>query len=136
MKKIKNSPKRIVFYDGDCGFCNTSVQFILNKRKKDIYFAALQSELAEQELSKRGESIQMNTLYFLEKGVLYKKSTGALRIAKYLKGILPLLYWIGTLVPRVFRDWVYDLVAKHRHKISPGACAIPSEEEKKLFLSN
>jgi len=134
MKQSRNLPDRIVFYDGDCGFCNTSVQFVLNHRKCDIYFAALQSDLSKKELAKRGVTIQMNTLYFLENGKLYKKSSGALRIAKYLKGLFPLLYWIGIIFPRFIRDWVYDQVAKNRHKIRPGACALPRPEEKKLFL--
>jgi predicted DCC family thiol-disulfide oxidoreductase YuxK len=134
MKQNENLPDRIVFYDGDCGFCNTAVQFVLNHRKCDIYFAPLQSALAKNKLADRGITIQMNTLYFLENGKLFTKSTGALRIAKYLKGMFPMLYIIGMLCPRFVRDWVYDQVAKYRHKIRPGACALPSQEEKKLFL--
>lgn len=27
----EETPEHVVFYDGDCGFCNSSVQFILEK---------------------------------------------------------------------------------------------------------
>lgn len=127
-------PTRIVFYDGECGFCNTSVQFILNKRKYPIYFAPLQSDIAKDTMRSRGITIEMNTLYYLEDNRLFDRSTAALRIARYLKGGYPALYYLGILFPRVFRDWVYDQVAKRRHKIKPGYCAMPTPEERKLFL--
>jgi len=129
-------PKRIVFYDGECGFCNTSVQFILNHRKRPIHFAALQSDIAKEVLQHHNISIAMNTLYYLEEGKLYKKSTGALRITKHLEGGYPVLYFIGILFPKILRDWVYEQVAKRRHRIKPGYCAMPSPEERKLFLSD
>ncbi len=136
-KRIKsNLPERIVFYDGDCGFCNSSVQFILNRRKREIHFAALQSKIAQNVLGERGVTIKMNTLYYLEGSNLYSKSTAALKITRHLKGGYPLLYGVGIIFPKIVRDWVYDQVAKRRHKISPGVCAMPKPEEKKLFIEN
>lgn len=64
--------ERIVFYDGDCGFCNTSVQLILKNRKVDFYFIPLQSEISHQIMAKFNVEIKMNTLYLLENGKLYK----------------------------------------------------------------
>lgn len=135
-KKSRNSnlPQRVVFYDGECGFCSTTVQFILKRRKKDIYFAPLQSDIAEKELNKRGVEIEMNTLYFLENEKLYLKSSGALRIARYLKGGYPLFYYIGIIFPKFIRDWVYDQVAKRRHKLKPDLCPLPQPEEEKFFI--
>lgn len=129
-------PDRIVFYDGDCGFCNSSVQFILDRRKRAIHFAALQSDIAENVLGERGVTIQMNTLYYLENKNLCSKSTAALKIARHLKGAWPIIYWFGIIFPKTFRNWVYDQVAKRRHKINPGLCAMPKPEERKLFLDN
>ena len=134
--KILDLPDRIVFYDGDCGFCNSSVQFILNHRKREIYFAPLQADIAKNVMGDRGIEIKMNTLYYLENDVLYSKSTAALRIAKHLKGGFPMIYWVGIIFPNQFRNWVYDQVAKRRHKINPGMCAMPKPEERRLFLGN
>ncbi|PWH86218.1 thiol-disulfide oxidoreductase DCC family protein [Brumimicrobium oceani] len=127
--------KRIVFYDGDCGFCNTSVQLILKNRKTDFYFIPLQSDKAHQIMSRFNEEIKMNTLYLIEHQKLYKKSTAALRIAKNLRKAYPLLYYIGFIVPPFIRDWIYDQIAKRRHSIRPGYCAMPLEEEKKFFMA-
>jgi predicted DCC family thiol-disulfide oxidoreductase YuxK len=126
--------ERIVFYDGDCGFCNTSVQLILKNRKVDFYFIPLQSEISHQIMAKFNVEIKMNTLYLLENGKLYKKSTAAIRVAKNLGKIYPVVYYIGMIVPRFIRDWIYDQVAKRRHKIRPGYCAMPLAEEKVFFL--
>lgn len=126
--------ERIVFYDGDCGFCNTSVQLILKNRKADVYFIPLQADVSHKIMAKFNVEIKMNTLYLLENGELYNKSTAAIKVAKNLGKLYPVVFYIGIIVPETFRDWIYDQVAIRRHKIRPGYCAMPLAEEKKFFL--
>jgi predicted DCC family thiol-disulfide oxidoreductase YuxK len=126
--------KNLIFYDGDCGFCNTSVQLVLKHRKTDFYFIALQTDLAKRILSNHDVTIEMNTLYLIQEGQLFDKSTAAIRIAKHLKGLYPILYFIGIVVPSFIRDWMYNQIAKRRHKIRPGYCAMPSPEERLYFI--
>lgn len=126
--------KSIVFYDGDCGFCNSSVQFALNRRKKDVFFLPLQSDLASEIMKKHGVSIEMNTMYFLHKGMLYDKSDAALRVSLLLHFPYPVFFYLGIIVPRFLRNWIYDQIAKRRHKINIGFCALPKPEERRLFL--
>ncbi|HLW29965.1 MAG TPA: DUF393 domain-containing protein [Brumimicrobium sp.] len=126
--------KHIIFYDGDCGFCNTSVQFVLKHRKTDFYFIPLQTDLAKRIMFIHSETIQMNTLYLLNEGKLYEKSTAAIRISKNLNKLYPILYFLGIIVPKSIRDWVYDQIAKRRHKINPGYCAMPKPEERLFFI--
>ena len=125
----------IVFYDGDCGFCNSSVQFILNKRKKTFYFCPLQSDFAKDRLREAGIKINMDTIYFLKNGKVYERSSAALQICKGLIGLWPMMV-IFYVIPRFIRDAVYNAVAKRRHKIREGYCMLPSEEEQKLFIGN
>ena len=127
--------KSIVFYDGDCGFCNSSVQFILNRRKKDVYFLPLQSDSAREIMEKFGITIEMSTMYFLDHGKLYDKSTAALRINLLLRFPYPVFFYLGIIVPRFLRNGVYDQIAKRRHKIKNGFCALPKPEERRLFLN-
>jgi predicted DCC family thiol-disulfide oxidoreductase YuxK len=48
MSKTEITPKRIVFYDGECGFCNRTVAFVLKKQKGNaIYFTALQTAIRQ-----------------------------------------------------------------------------------------
>ena len=131
-----DSLRLIVFYDGDCGFCNRSVAFILKKdRTKRIEFAAIQSEFTKSLFRDNGwPQPDLSTFYFYEKGNKFEKSTGALKMAKYLKfpSVLLTFFWI---VPRFIRDAVYDSIAKHRRNLSRDFCVMPSIEERKRFIS-
>ncbi|MBD3635881.1 MAG: DUF393 domain-containing protein [Crocinitomicaceae bacterium] len=131
MKDAKPNP--IVFYDGECGFCNSTVQFILKKRKRDFYFCALQSELAQKLLSEHDVNIEMDTIYYLKDGKLYERSSAALQISKGLKGLYPILV-VFYVIPRFIRDAVYNLIARRRHKIRAGYCALPQPEEQSFFI--
>ncbi|WP_027420176.1 thiol-disulfide oxidoreductase DCC family protein [Crocinitomix catalasitica] len=123
----------VVFYDGECGFCNISVQFI-NKHKKQIfYFAALQSEFAKTSLDKHNLKINLDTIYFLKNNKVYDRSSAVLQICLGLKGAYPLLFSL-YIVPKFIRDPFYNFVAKRRHKIQSKSCALPSLEERKYFI--
>ncbi len=126
--------KNIVFYDGDCGFCNASVQFILKKRKKDIYFIPLQSDKAKKVLGQFDIEIQLDTFYYLKGKRLFDKSSAALQVSRDLKHFYPLSFGL-YIIPKFLRDIVYLFVAKRRHKINNGFCVLPTETEKKFFLS-
>lgn len=68
-------------------------------------------------------------------GKLYKKSSAALRIAKELDGLWPLLYSF-MIVPPFIRDAVYGFIAARRYKWfgKKEACMIPSPEERMRFI--
>jgi len=130
-----NFDKQVIFYDGDCGFCNKSVQFVLKHLKvNDVYFTSLQSKYSNDFFVENNyPAPDLSTFYYTTKGKLYSKSDAALRIIPTLKWYLQWLR-IGWLVPKFLRDKLYDAVAKRRDKLSPGYCAIPSPEERKRFL--
>lgn len=134
--ELTDSKNKILFYDGDCGFCNSSVQIVLkNKKIDDIYFATLQSKFAINTLNKKGIEIKLDTLYYLKNETIYSKSSAALQITKDLKFPFPL--FLGFyIIPRFIRDLVYTAIANRRHKIKSGFCVIPLENEKKLFLDD
>lgn len=123
----------IVFYDGECGFCNKSVQFILKNRKSNnLKFLPLQSKKSESILENFNVQIDMSTLYFLQNGRLTEKSSAVLKITNRLKW-----YWfwlkIGYILPKGWRNRIYDKVANNRHKITGSFCYIPDKEERKMF---
>lgn len=125
----------IVFYDGDCGFCNSSVRFILNHKKKEFYFVALQSGRAKELLSKFGIEIKLDTIYYLNNGQLYTRSSAALQISRRLKGLWPMLF-VFYIIPKFLRDPFYNFIAKRRHKIRAGYCMIPKPEDQQFFLKD
>lgn len=130
---MKTANFLIVFYDGDCGFCNRSIQIILKTRKHNRFkFVALQSDLAQNLLKQFAITISLETIYIIKNDRLYEKSSAILKISKELKMPFPLLQ-IGYLVPRFIRDGIYNVVSKNRHKILNGFCVLPTEDEKKMF---
>lgn len=122
-----------MFYDGECGFCNSSVQFILGKKKKPFYFVALQSDTAKELLSAHNITIKLDTIYYLKNGRLFDKSSAALQITKGLNGLYPLMFGF-YIIPKFLRDPFYNFIAKRRHKIRAGYCVIPKEEDKVFFI--
>lgn len=129
---MENNP--IIFYDGLCGLCDRSVQFIIkNDKRKKFRFATLQSDFAEQIL---GDDANADTFILFEKGKIITRSTAALRVCKILSGKLSLLY-IFILVPAFIRDTFYDLIARNRYKWFGhfDECKIPTPEQKELFIS-
>lgn len=129
--------KYVVFYDGDCGFCNFWVGWILkNDAKNKFRFAALQSSFGQKFLTERNLDTQnLNTLYLFSPERFYlKKSKAVLEIAAILGGKFSLMK-IFKIIPSFLSDKVYDVVAQNRHKIANAKCYLPTQEERKKFIS-
>ncbi|MEO9872124.1 thiol-disulfide oxidoreductase DCC family protein [Ekhidna sp.] len=130
--------KPIIFFDGVCNLCNSSIQFILKKDKKERFlFASLQSGYAKQNLPYYllGDKNSLQSIILKDGDTIRKKSSAVLEISKSLSGLLPLLY-IFIIVPIFLRDWVYDIVARNRYKWfgEKDQCMIPSPELRNRFI--
>jgi predicted DCC family thiol-disulfide oxidoreductase YuxK len=127
--------KAVILFDGVCNFCNSSINFVIrNDKKAQFQFAPLQSEAAQKLAGNRILSTP-DTVILIENDIIYEKSTAALRIAKKLDGLWPVLYGL-ILIPKFFRDPIYDLIARNRYKLfgKKESCMIPSPEIKSRFL--
>ena len=122
--KINESINIILFYDGECGFCNSSVQFVLNHQKTNtVYFASLQSKLAQDFLTKKGITIKLDTLYLFKNNTIYSKSSAVLCVTTELK--FPFNFLVSFLIiPKFLRDFIYSQISKNRHKLNNGYCVI------------
>lgn len=128
--------RRIVLFDGECHFCDASVQFILARDKKaTIQFASLQSEVGQALLKEFSVPNDVDSLVLIEGAHYYTKSTAALKIAKQLDGLWKLSY-SAILIPRPIRDTVYRYIAKNRYKWfgKKEMCQLPSMEQRERFL--
>lgn len=132
--------KKIILFDGVCNLCNSSIQFVIKRDKKDIFrYAALQSEIGQKLTAERGiDTDDIDSIILIEPGVAYySKSTAALEISKSIGGIyglLSLLLWI----PEGLRNLIYDFIARNRYKWygKQEACMIPTPELKSKFLNS
>lgn len=127
----------VVFFDGVCNLCNGAVQFIIRHDKRNTFkFAALQSDEGIKLLKEVGyQSVAPDTILLLHKGKLYSRSTAALKIARELNGLWPMLY-ASMVIPKFIRDAAYNLIARNRYKIwgKQDSCWIPTPELKAKFL--
>jgi predicted DCC family thiol-disulfide oxidoreductase YuxK len=124
-----------IIYDGECGLCNRSVQFILKfERKPTIKFASFQSLFAKNVLKEFGLGSNYDqSILFYKNGRLYSKSRAILKIIPFLKWYLyPLL--IIWLVPNFIRNVFYDIIARNRKRISK-VCELPGPEHSSRFIS-
>ena len=130
--------KYYVFYDGDCGFCNHWVQWILKNDKKDQFlFAALQSDFGQKFLEERNlETINLSTLYLWKpKSFYFQKSQAVFAIARILGGKFALVGHLNIL-PRFLTDIVYNQVADNRQKLFAQNCLLLTEKEKEKFVDD
>lgn len=134
-----NRAHGMIFFDGVCNLCNHSVQFVIKRDQHDYFrFAALQTEAAKAQLTALNSvphQEELNTIILLENGKVYDRSTAALRIARKLSGLWPLLYGF-MIIPRFIRDFFYQLISKNRYRIwgKQESCMVPSAALKSKFL--
>jgi len=132
-----NQAASIVLFDGYCNLCHRSVLFIIKRDRTGRFkFVSLQSEPGRQLLSGAGgDPASLETMILLEDGLLYDRSTAALRICRKLDGPWPLLF-IFIIIPRPVRDMVYRWIARNRYRWfgRKEECLVPSEELKSRFL--
>jgi predicted DCC family thiol-disulfide oxidoreductase YuxK len=116
------------------------VQLVLKRdRRRTLRFAALQGTYARGLLARHPELEGVDSLVWAEPAArgerVFVRSDAGLRLARYLAGPwhLALVLW---LLPRALRDSVYDVVARHRHRLGgvTDACFVPSPDVRARFL--
>lgn len=134
MKHFINN-KSIVLFDGECNFCNSSINFVLKHEKKpELFFASLQSETGKKIL-KHFDIQNAESVVLIENNKIYLQSTAALKITNYLKGVYVLLYGF-IIVPPFIRNTIYNYIAKNRYKWfgKRDTCMIPDIKLKQRFI--
>lgn len=127
--------EKIVFFDGVCNLCNSTVQWLIQHDKNNqLKFSSLQSGFAKQRITSP-ELLKSDSIIYLVDGKFYAKSGAVLRILLSLS--FP--YSLGSVLlvfPGFIRNFVYDWVAKNRYKWfgKRDTCMIPTQELKSKFL--
>ncbi len=130
----------VLLYDGLCGFCDRTVQFVLaHDQKRVMRFAALQGPFAERVMTRHPQLRGVDSLVLVEwdaqRERVSTRSDALLRIAHHVGGNLR---WVRALhlVPRFLRDTGYDLFARVRYRVFGryDSCPIPSPEVRARFI--
>jgi len=130
----------VLLYDGVCGFCNKSVQMILDHdRRREMRFAALQSEYGAAVVGRHPELRGVDSVVYVERAPggerVHVRSDAALKVAAYLGGFWK-IFLAAKVVPRPLRDYFYDLFARNRYRFfgKYDACLLPPPEVRARFL--
>ncbi|MXN90674.1 DUF393 domain-containing protein [Flavobacterium sp. Sd200] len=137
---MENLPKdkKIVLFDGVCNLCDSTVQFLIKRDKKDIFrFVPIQSALGQQIIKHIGiDTSKTDSIILYEPGqAYYYKAEAAIKIAKELGGVYSVLN-IFSILPKSLNNLVYDYVARNRYKWygKKDACMMPTPQMKAKFL--
>lgn len=127
----------ILLFDGVCNLCNSAVNFVIDHDPNGIFkFAALQSNFGQKKLKELNLNPEdFDSIVLLSDNKIFVKSTAALKVAKRLSGLWPMLYGY-IIIPAFIRDAAYNFVAKNRYRIwgRTNQCRIPSPELKQRFI--
>lgn len=127
--------KPILFFDGMCGLCDSSVDFLIKIDKKNkILFAPLQGATASDILDIKFIE-DLNSLAFYQNEITYSKSTAILQSLKTIGGAWKFFY-IFIFIPPFIRDAVYNFIASIRYKFfgKLEQCRIPTLDERNKIL--
>ena len=126
----------IIFFDGVCNLCNSTVNFIIRHDKKRAFkFSTLQSKISADLLKNFKIDDGIDSVILLKAGKIYFKSDAAFEIIKAFNPLWK-LFLVFKIIPKFIRDSIYDFIAKNRYKWfgKKEACMIPTKELKSLFL--
>jgi len=130
-------PSSVILFDGICNLCNGFVDFVIARdRAAHFRFASLQSDAARRVLSEvNAEHPLPDSFVLVEDGRVFTRSEAALRIARRL-GVPWSLAYPLMVVPRPFRDWAYDVVARNRYRWfgKRETCRVPTPDLRRRFL--
>ena len=131
----------LLLYDGDCGFCAASVQLVLrHDRRRTLRFASLQGPTGAAIRARHPELAAVDSVIWVDDAGhagaerVTVRSAAALRVARYLGRGWRVLGILGWLVPRPVRDAAYDLIARHRMRLTAPACVLPDARERSRFV--
>jgi predicted DCC family thiol-disulfide oxidoreductase YuxK len=123
----------VLFFDGECGFCEKSVMRVYGFDEQGrIHFAPLQGKLAEQHGLTGYADREGGSMVLLREsdGEMFTKSDALVELGKALGGVFCLSAVVFSWFPKCLRDGMYDLVARNRFKL-PASCELPDAELKK-----
>ena len=135
---ISQAERPILFFDGECNLCNSSLQFIIRHDKKKIFlFAPLQSPEGNDVI----KNIQLknnnvpDSVVLRYNGKYFIRSSAALYTFKLLGGWWSVLF-MGMIIPSFVRDSIYDLIARRRYEWfgKRDECMVPTPDLLDRFL--
>lgn len=127
----------IVIFDGECNFCNSSVNLLIKLDKNQIFkFASNQSNEGLQLIKEYNLTFASpNTIILISENQSFTKSNAILEIFRLLGGYYKLLL-VLKIIPSIIRNFFYDIFARNRYRLfgKKSECLLPTPEIRNRFL--
>jgi predicted DCC family thiol-disulfide oxidoreductase YuxK len=126
----------ILFFDGVCGLCNRSVDFVLTRdRAGKLRFAPLQGETARRVLG-APDVESLKTVVLVDQRGTHRRSSAVVRVLWTLGGFWKAAGGLLWLVPKPLRELGYRFVARNRYRWfgRKESCRLPTADERGRFL--
>ncbi len=137
---MEKYPEHLILFDGECGLCDKTVQFLLDKDKKGIlHFSPLQGDIAEQILNEHADLRQLDSILYVRTHNMRSEIFAHSSAVSELCSVLPAPWsWMSCIrwIPKPLRDLGYRFVARNRLRFfgTVDACRLPSPEQQERFL--
>jgi predicted DCC family thiol-disulfide oxidoreductase YuxK len=137
MKSAELGEGPLFLFDGHCVLCTSGVAWLMrNRRADDLRFASAQSPLGRDLFARFGEDPDQTYLLVIG-GEALGRSDGYLELCRLLGGPWHLLRAL-RMIPRRWRDGLYDLVARKRYRwfgTTSEQCALLTPEQRARLLA-
>ncbi|MDG1845447.1 MAG: DUF393 domain-containing protein [Acidimicrobiales bacterium] len=125
----------ILLIDGSCVLCSRLVAFVQPRLKPstDLRFIALESNEGVSILQTFPDKVQkIDSLIFSDGRIVRTRSSAVLQCLRLMERRYAMWSPFLWVVPLPFRNLIYQIVAKSRHKIfqKPDACTSENCQEK------
>jgi len=127
---------RIVLFDGVCGFCNHTVDFLLRRdTAESLRFAPLQGKTAARLIPAEVRD-RLDTIAYYRQGQVFYRTAAIVRILQDLGGVWVVAGTLLWVVPGPLRDIGYRCVSAVRYRLfgKHESCRMPTPEERDRFL--
>ena len=128
----------LLLFDGVCNLCNGFVRFVVQFDETGVFrFAPLQSDVGQEVARRHGlNQSDFDTVVLVADGEVSLKSVADHEDLRRLDGPWPLL-GPARLLPKRFRDDLYDRVASNRFRLfdQQDACEVPAPELRDRFAN-
>jgi predicted DCC family thiol-disulfide oxidoreductase YuxK len=132
--------RRIVLFDGVCGFCDRLVRWLLARDAGRFVYAPLQGRAAAALRARHPEiPAGLETLVYVESGdageQVYLRSDAMFRVMAQLPAPWR---WLAALrhLPRALTDFAYARFVRRRYRLFGRleACRLPDPDQRSRFL--
>lgn len=141
-KLAPENRKYILFFDGECSFCQHSIRTLMSiDSKQSLHFSSLTGKAAKQlpepwRITGKDDHATASAVLLEQKSDKQKHWRGADAILRslHLAGGPLAVLWLLHYVPKCIKDRIYQWISRRRLKLISTACPLPSYEQQQRIL--